>query len=374
MDLKILLLEDVEQDADLIARQLKRDKLSFVTERVDTQSEYVEALNRFKPDVILSDHALPQFNSMAALEIAQAKCPDVPFILVTGAVSEEFAVNCIKSGADDYILKTNLTRLPSAIRSSLEKRQLENENNVIKALNREIEKKNNELENMNREKDRFMGIISHDLQNHISSMMLTLSLFGKNVRSMNMNEKQWGYIKRLNRSVVNMQKLLSDFLTVNRIQRGVIKPLYSLVNIGNLVQEVVEGYEYMAERKNINIQYANKCEDSFFRTDMSYLSIIADNIISNAVKYTHRGKNVEIKVWKDKGKYKLEVENEGPVIPASDMPKLFGRFQTLTPKPTAGEPSNGLGLSIVKDLCDALGANIECKSGTGKTTFMVTFN
>ena len=374
MDLKILLLEDVEQDADLIRRQLKRESLQCITERVDTRDEYLEALHRFKPDVILSDHALPQFNSLAALEIAHKQCPGTPFILVTGTVSEEFAVTCLKSGADDYILKTNLTRLPSAIRSSIEKRNLESENNVIRALNKEIESKNTELQNMNHEKDRFMGIVSHDLQNHISSMMLTLSLFGKTVRSINMNEKQWSYIKRLNRSVVNMQKLLSDFLTVNRIQRGVIQPLYSLVNIGNLVHEVVDGYEYMAQRKEIKVQYTNKCAESFFRTDMSYLSIIADNLISNAIKYTNRGKKVDIKVWKDKGKYNLEVKNEGPVIPAADMPKLFGRFQTLSTKPTAGEPSNGLGLSIVKDLADALHAGIVCKSSAGKTTFTVTFN
>src|ERR1700722_18869848 len=100
--LKILMLEDVETDADLIQRQLTRDKLKFTTERVDEEQEFIDALGSFKPDIILSDHAMPQFNSMAALQIAQKLAPKVPFILVTGSVSEEFAVNCIKSGADDY--------------------------------------------------------------------------------------------------------------------------------------------------------------------------------------------------------------------------------------------------------------------------------
>lgn len=373
MDIKILMLEDVAQDADLICRQLSRDNLKFVSKRVGTQSEFLYSLHAFNPDIILSDHSLPQFNSLVALEIVKQTAKTTPFIFVTGAVSEEFAVTCIKSGADDYILKNNLSRLSSAIKSSLKKRMLESENNVIKALNREIKKKNEELHLMNQEKDRFMGIVSHDLQNHISSMMLTLSLFAKNVRSMNMNEQQWAYVKRLNRSATNMQKLLSDFLTINQIQRVGIKPIYSLVNMGNLVGEIIEGYEYMLQRKKINIKFDNNCKGSFFRTDMSYLSIIADNLISNAVKYTSRGKSIHVQVYKYGGKYTLEVKNQGPSIPPEDIPKLYGRFQKLTPKPTAGEPSNGLGLSIVKDLVDALNAGITCKSAENETVFTVIF-
>jgi signal transduction histidine kinase len=372
-ELKILLLEDVQTDADLIVRQLKRDNLEFTTERVDTQDEFTHALGKFKPDVILSDHALPQFNSLAALALAKKANPDAPFILVTGAVSEEFAVTCLKSGADDYILKNNLTRLSTAIKSSLERRNLATENNVVKALNKEIEKKNEELHTMNQEKDRFMGIVSHDLQNHISAMMLTLGMLAKNGENLKKNHRN--YLTRLNKSTFNMQKLLSDFLTVNRVQQGVINPVYSLVNLGNLVCEVAEGYEYVAQRKEITVHVSNKCEESFFRTDVSYLSIIVDNLISNAIKYTDRGKNVGIKAYKNKkdGKYIFEVTSEGPTIPQGEMHLLYGRFQKLSPKPTAGEPSNGLGLSIVKDLVAALNATIECQSGDGATTFKVTF-
>ncbi len=117
--MKILILEDVEEDVVLIERILKKDGLAFNTLQVDTRDEFIDAMNNFGPDVILSDHGLPQFNSTEALEICRGKSKKIPFILVTGTVSEEFAVNCIKQGADDYILKSNLSRLPSAIRNSL---------------------------------------------------------------------------------------------------------------------------------------------------------------------------------------------------------------------------------------------------------------
>jgi CheY-like chemotaxis protein len=113
-ELSILLLEDVDEDAHLIERVLKKSGIPFSLHRVDSRAEFEEALSRFSPNVILSDHALPQFNSIEALRLSRSKLSNIPFILVTGTVSEEFAVTCLKQGIDDYILKTNLTRSGTA--------------------------------------------------------------------------------------------------------------------------------------------------------------------------------------------------------------------------------------------------------------------
>jgi DNA-binding NtrC family response regulator len=113
--LRVLCLEDDEEDFEFINNILKQGGLSITTMRVDSRESYLHALDAFGPDVILSDHSLPQFNSTEALELCLAKKMEIPFILVTGAVSDEFAVNCIKMGAVDYVLKSNLRRLPSAI-------------------------------------------------------------------------------------------------------------------------------------------------------------------------------------------------------------------------------------------------------------------
>src|SRR4051812_14289214 len=99
-ELRILMLEDLHDDVGLIERILRKQGLRFVSNAVDTRQDFVEALLQFKPDVILSDHALPQFNSLEALSICHDNNVHVPFILVTGTVSEEFAVNCLKQGAD----------------------------------------------------------------------------------------------------------------------------------------------------------------------------------------------------------------------------------------------------------------------------------
>jgi PAS domain S-box-containing protein len=129
--LKILILEDSIEDVDMIERELKRAGISFTSTVVNNRKEFESALVHLKPDVILSDHSLPAFNSIEALRIFKEKQAEFnlasPFILITGAMSEEFAVNCIKAGADDYILKDRLKRLPGSIESALEKARIDAE-------------------------------------------------------------------------------------------------------------------------------------------------------------------------------------------------------------------------------------------------------
>jgi CheY-like chemotaxis protein len=129
--LKILILEDSPEDLDLVERELKRGGINFTSVVVKKKEEYEKALSEFAPDVILSDHSLPQFNSIEAMQIwknfQKENNISIPFILITGSVSEEFAVQSIKAGADDYILKDRLKRLPTSIKSALDKSRLERE-------------------------------------------------------------------------------------------------------------------------------------------------------------------------------------------------------------------------------------------------------
>jgi PAS domain S-box-containing protein len=119
------MVEDSPSDAKLIQRELRKDNVLFTTKVVETKDSFIQAIEEFTPDAILCDHSLPGFNSMDALRIAKERASDIPFILVTGSVSEEYAVSSIKAGAHDYILKSNLARLPVAIISALKQKKAE---------------------------------------------------------------------------------------------------------------------------------------------------------------------------------------------------------------------------------------------------------
>jgi PAS domain S-box-containing protein len=121
--LKILLLEDDRSDAEIIQRLLLREKMHCEFRLAMNKNDFLQALEEFSPEVILSDNSMPQFNSAEALQITRQRFHHVPFILVTGTVSEEYATNMIKHGADDYILKDRMTRLPAAIEAALAQRR-----------------------------------------------------------------------------------------------------------------------------------------------------------------------------------------------------------------------------------------------------------
>jgi two-component system cell cycle sensor histidine kinase/response regulator CckA len=117
--LRILIVEDVPMDAELVEYELERARIAFAARRVDTREGFLRELEEFHPDLILSDYSLPRFDGMTALSLARQRTPTIPFLIVTGSVNEETAVQCMKAGATDYLLKSNLARIGPAIEGAL---------------------------------------------------------------------------------------------------------------------------------------------------------------------------------------------------------------------------------------------------------------
>ena len=139
--IRILILEDSPSDAIIVLDQIKKDGIKFLHQVVSTRKEYLSAFNTFKPDIIISDYHISQLDGMQALIIRNEISPDTPFILVTGSIDEEIAVSCMKSGADDYLMKRNLSRLGEAIKSALNKKELINQKNSAEKTLEESEAK-----------------------------------------------------------------------------------------------------------------------------------------------------------------------------------------------------------------------------------------
>lgn len=120
--LRIFILEDRPSDAELMERTLRSAGFAFVSKRTDTQQGFVEGLESFEPDIVLADQNLPSFSGDEALRIARETHPDIPVVIVTGSLGDEAAVELVKRGAQDYVLKENLARLPLAVRRAVEER------------------------------------------------------------------------------------------------------------------------------------------------------------------------------------------------------------------------------------------------------------
>lgn len=131
--IKILFVEDVPEDVEVACGLLDESPFRYDYSRVDTEPEFLRQLEEFRPDIIISDYSMPEFDGLKALVLALENSPDTPVIIFTGSINESTAVECMKSGAYDYILKENMTRLPYAILEALEKKSMREEQ--VKAVN-----------------------------------------------------------------------------------------------------------------------------------------------------------------------------------------------------------------------------------------------
>src|SRR6267143_3632807 len=143
--IRVLLAEDVTADAELELRELKRAGLRVTPRIVDHPDDFSAALREFTPDVILSDFSMPGFDGMEALTLARKISPDTPFIFVSGTLGEEYAIRALKSGATDYVLKSNLVRLPAVVTRALTEAYERHARQVLEHEMRDSEKRYREL-------------------------------------------------------------------------------------------------------------------------------------------------------------------------------------------------------------------------------------
>lgn len=134
--LKVLVVEDSPADAELLIRALKRSGFEPDWKRVDTEADFLSSL-RPNLDIVISDYEMPQFTGLWALQLVKLHCPEVPFIIVSGTIGEETAVEAMRNGAMDYLMKDRLTRLGEAINQAVEKGRLRRQNRETEAKIRE---------------------------------------------------------------------------------------------------------------------------------------------------------------------------------------------------------------------------------------------
>ena len=360
-ELKILMLEDLQDDVGLIERALRRQGISFVSKRVDTKEEFSEALLSFKPDVILSDHALPQFNSLEALTICRQHSLNVPFILVTGTVSEEFAVSCLQQGAADYILKANLVRLPSAIQNALKQRHHENKR---KKAEHALRKQNHELVKINKELDSFVYSVSHNLRAPLMSVLGLVNLVQIETRKADQGLNH--YFEMMQRSIHKLDDTLKEILDYSRNARSELN--ISAINLQTLVEESFERLMYIEGSEDINTTIIVEGNIPFY-SDAYRLSVIINNLASNAIKYRDLNKKfniIDIRAKISATNVEIIFRDNGIGIAAEFLPKVFDMFFRATERSQGA----GLGLYIVKETVEKLQGSIKLESDMGEgTTF-----
>jgi signal transduction histidine kinase len=357
--LKILMLEDERDDAELIGRSMIKSGILFESKRVDTKEDFSEALKSYNPDVILSDHSLPQFNSLEALKVCKQKGLSIPFILVTGTVSEEFAVTCLKEGADDYLLKSNLVRLPLAIQNALRQRELQEQRKNAEA---ELRIQNEELVKVNQEMDSFIYSVSHNLRAPLMSVLGLVDLASR--EDMDRGSYFQEYFSMMNHSIAKLDDTLKEILDYSRNSRQQI--VHQKIDFRKVIENSLERLKYLEGFEIMQTSITIKADGAFY-SDEYRLTVIMNNLISNAINYKDSSKekcilNISVLITKEKAM--ITVEDNGIGIPEEFQSKIFNMFFRGTVKSKGA----GLGLYIVKETISKLNGRIEIHSEYGKGT------
>lgn len=261
------------------------------------------------------------------------------------------------------------TDLQERQRLEAELRQL---NAALETSSRLLEEKNSSLEFLNDEKNRFIGMAAHDLNNPLTTVyLLTESLLRKpETLTPAQKEKLLVMQESVNRIVLMVRNLLN----VSRIEEGKIEVNYHWETPDEVVLSILSRFEEIAAQKNLSLKFNSTTEGKEVLTDKHLLMEILENLISNAIKFSPADGNIYVRLNYYNNEWELEVEDEGQGIKQEEMDKLYTRFQKLSTRPTAGESSTGLGLSIVKGYVETLKGNIRCESEWQKgTKFIIGF-
>ena len=254
----------------------------------------------------------------------------------------------------------------------LQNRSTVNDISQRKKLEEKLREANAYLTHLNEEKNRFLGIAAHDLKNPINSIFSLVQLMK---RSDNLKEADREYLNFIEITVTKMKSLIEKLLDLNRIERSGSLVQMQAVNIQLFLDNVLKTFSEISRKKNISLILDNQTGPFEFVTDQSLLEQVIDNLVSNAIKFSPPGKMVLLRTKRNEQQLIIEVEDQGPGIKPEELPQLFKTFQRLSTKPTGGEVSTGLGLSIVKAIVQALGGQVTAASELEKgTIFTVVLN
>ncbi len=236
------------------------------------------------------------------------------------------------------------------------------------AANEELSRANARLVQLNQEKNEFLSIAAHDLKNPLTVVRGMSDLLAMGILP---PEKLKTTAEKISSQAVRMHDLIANLLDLNAIEEGRTNLRLEALDLGALTRQVGENFAGVAAQKQIRLNHVNGPTTAPAVGDRAATLQVLDNLVSNALKYSPKGGEVAVRVVPLADQVTVEVVDRGPGISAEDQAKLFQRFTKLTARPTAGESSNGLGLSIVKRLVEAMNGRISCRSELGQGTTFV---
>ena len=354
--LRVLLLEDNPMDSELTLQELRKGGFNVAADTATNAEEFTRQVKANQYHIVLADYTLPQWTGMDALHLLRGQSLDTPLILVTGSLGEEKAVECLKQGATDYVLKDRISRLPLAVRRALEEKRLRQEHREAEA---DLAQKVKELARSNAELEQLAYVASHDLQEPLRMVSSYTQLLAKRYQGQ-LDSEADKFIAYAVDGANRMQRLIQDLLAYSRVGKG-------------QRDQVETSSEAALQHALTNLSQAITENNAVVTHDPLPPVVINDvqltqlfqNLVANAIKY-HGPEIPRIHVFsitKDK-ELTFSVQDNGIGISAQYFERIFVMFQRLHARDEFS--GTGIGLAISKKIIERHGGRISVESDPGK--------
>ncbi|HEY1788238.1 MAG TPA: hybrid sensor histidine kinase/response regulator [Verrucomicrobiae bacterium] len=308
------------------------------------------------PDLILLDLLMPGMSGRdICLQIKKnLEWRDIPVIFLSAADDKDLIVSALDAGGVDYITKPfNQSELISRVRTQL----------ALKAAR-------DRLKELAEDKDEILGILAHDLKNHLGGLNMSTKLLCERIRNLH-DERIQRLADNAFYSSGQLLAFVKDFLA-NAAAEHRFEPQLTTVDVADTAIAAIRLFEDRVRHKQLEIQTNFPDEELIAWADAHAMDQIFSNLLSNAVKFSPYGKKVCVTVRPNGFWVEFSIRDEGPGFTEADKARMFRRYGRLSARPTGGETSTGLGLSIVRKLVLAMDGEINCESTPGQgATFTV---
>lgn len=389
------MIDDDEEDFMIVrdvVRDMDRNYYQYTIEHAPSFEAGIKAINEGKHDVCLVDYNLGANTGLDLIEQVIKNGCTTPLILLTGHNIIEVDLEAMNAGALDYLVKGTISAqtLESSIRYSIAHTMYIEE---IKALNLELEKRVEDRTLMLREtvfeleksrteisealakekelndlKSRFVTMASHEFRTPLSTILSSTSLIEK-YNTPDTEDKKLKHIERIKSSVIHLTAILSDLLSLAKLEEGVLKANPETVDIVKFLEGLVQDMHGLVQ-ENQTIVYKHDGANKQVNVDIKFLKQILTNLLSNAIKFSKNGKQIDLTTQTDDVSVIITVKDRGVGIDEEDQKHLFERF--FRAQNVENIPGTGLGLNIIAKYLELMKGNITFTSKLNEgTTFII---
>ncbi|NHB68701.1 hybrid sensor histidine kinase/response regulator [Perlabentimonas gracilis] len=364
----ILVADDYPDNVQIIADALRDTGIAHKIIRATNGKVLIDLALKRVPDLIITDWEMPEMDGIEAIKFLKenSSTSDIPIIMCTGImITSESLKYALDSGAVDYIRKPiDSIELQARVHSMLKLSDsisiIKEQNNTLEAQKEEIKLQRDELKSANETKDKFFGIIAHDLRNPFNSLLGLSELIIEKIEN-NDTENALNLSKYLNQTANSAYELLENLLTWSRCQSKKIDFKPKDLSLKEILDYIVRFMIGAAQIKEINLR-SKLSHDIRVNADNDMLLTIIRNLVTNAIKFSNSNDTVTLDAFQDNQHITVVVSDTGIGMDETTLQGLFSIVGKTKSQGTANEPGTGLGLYLCKEFVEKHGGTIWVES------------